>query len=134
VESCRARLQQLVIFELDWEAGNSLPFILHYFIFGDRIGFESIWNNYPKMSAASPISRTQLYSQGSRKDKRSVKEIPLTNSDQKAKVDDEDYGLVMKHKWFLNRDGYAQTYINGKPVLMQNFIMAIMQLQKIRHI
>lgn len=63
-----------------------------------------------------------------------MKEIPLSNSKEVAIVDDDDYDLVMKHKWRKNRDGYAETRINGKPVLMQNFIMAIMQLQKIRHI
>ena len=44
-------------------------------------------------------------------------------------MDDEDFDRVMKHEWHLydapNGMQYARTVIDGKFVLMQNFIMGI---------
>lgn len=36
-----------------------------------------------------------------------MKEIPLVNSDRKAKVDDEDYEWASQYEWFLSPEGYA---------------------------
>ena len=45
-------------------------------------------------------------------------------------IDDEDYDEVKKHKWYINRKGYAQRnrkYSNGRrdslPVLLHGFIL-----------
>lgn len=50
-----------------------------------------------------------------------VKEVPLTNSNQKAKVDDCDFEFVLKHgPWRFDRlTGYA---VNGEGVFMQDLI------------
>lgn len=62
-----------------------------------------------------------------------MKYIPLTNSDKQAIVDDEDYELVMKHNWYLNGSGYAQTSINGHDVSMHRFIIRAIQDQEVDH-
>lgn len=62
-----------------------------------------------------------------------MKYIPLTNSDQKAIVDDEDYELVMKYQWHLSSAGYAQTSINDRLVPMHRLIMDAMKGQEVDH-
>lgn len=62
-----------------------------------------------------------------------MKYIPLTNSDQKAIVDDEDYELVMQHRWYINGAGYAQTSINGRDISMHRFIINAIQGQEVDH-
>ena len=58
-----------------------------------------------------------------------MKFIPLTNSDEKAIVDDEDYEWLAQFKWHYH-DGYVRTYMNGMPVYMHNLIYAVMEYQK----
>jgi hypothetical protein len=40
-------------------------------------------------------------------------------------VDQEDEALISQHSWSLHSQGYAQTIINGKTVLMHRLIMAV---------
>jgi len=51
-----------------------------------------------------------------------MKYIPLTNSNKKAIVDDENYALVSRFSWHKTKDGHAGTYIHGELVLMENLI------------
>lgn len=62
-----------------------------------------------------------------------MKEIPLTNSSQKAIIDDEDYDLVMQYKWHLSSAGYAQTSINDHLVPMHRLIMDAIKGQEVDH-
>lgn len=62
-----------------------------------------------------------------------MKEIPLTNSDKKAIVDDEYYELVMQHNWYLNGSGYANTSINGNDVSLHRFIINAIKGQEVDH-
>lgn len=50
-----------------------------------------------------------------------MKLIPLSKG-KFAKVDDEDYLRLIKHKWYEN-DGYAITYQKGKRIRMHRLIM-----------
>ena len=40
-------------------------------------------------------------------------------------IDDDDFDMVSQHKWYLGKDGYAETSINGKTTGMQRFILNI---------
>lgn len=62
-------------------------------------------------------------------------EIPLTQ-DCVALVDDEDYPLVIPHRWHLHEDGrrrYARGMVDGKRILMHRFIMQPARHEKIDH-
>lgn len=39
-----------------------------------------------------------------------MKEIPLTNSPLMAIIDDEDFDLVSKYKWYLHKHGHCEGY------------------------
>lgn len=57
-----------------------------------------------------------------------MRQIPLTQG-QVALVDDEDWELVSRHKWYAKKDDrdvyYAETRINGKMVLMHRLILGV---------
>lgn len=61
-----------------------------------------------------------------------MKYITLTNSMERAKVDDEDFEFINQYEWHLTDKGYAGTYINGRLVLMQNMVWMMMQAEKER--
>ena len=54
-----------------------------------------------------------------------MKEIPLTNSDRVAIIDDEDFEKVSKHRWFLTFKGYVKstTRIEGKQRRLHRIIL-----------
>ena len=58
-----------------------------------------------------------------------MKYIPLTGTDKKAIVDDEDYLRVSKNKWQIQSNGYARRTIKVKGVykglLLHRFILDI---------
>lgn len=58
-----------------------------------------------------------------------MKQIPLTNSEKAATVDDDDYDFVMWYKWQFE-DGFAVTEINGREVEMGSLIMSRMLRQR----
>lgn len=54
-----------------------------------------------------------------------MQEIPLTNSNKLAKVDDEDAPWVNQYDWYLTPEGYAARDIGeGQFVYMHEEIMA----------
>lgn len=53
-----------------------------------------------------------------------MKEIPLTQ-DKVALVDGEDYEALSKHKWHLNNQGYASSWIDSQKVSMHRFILGL---------
>ena len=63
-----------------------------------------------------------------------MKEIPLTNSDQVAIVDDDDFERVSALTWWMNGPGYADGWVNGKGCLMHRFIMGAEKGQEIDHV
>ncbi len=51
-----------------------------------------------------------------------MKEIPLINSKNKAKVSDEDYDFIMQWDWYESQDGYAvrpDTDTTGNPCFIE---------------
>jgi hypothetical protein len=50
-------------------------------------------------------------------------EVPLANGRGVALVDAEDAERVLRHRWCLHPQGYAQARIGGKLVLMHRFVM-----------
>lgn len=49
--------------------------------------------------------------------------IPSNNSKLRIKVDDEDYPLLSRFKWFITAAGYAKTHIRGmKQVSMHHLV------------
>lgn len=62
-----------------------------------------------------------------------MKFIPLTNSDQKAIVDDEDLDRCLIHNWYINGPGYVMTTIKRKTVFLHSYIMGVMDGEEIDH-
>jgi hypothetical protein len=62
-----------------------------------------------------------------------MKEIPLTNSEQKAIVDDEDLDRCLLHNWYTNGPGYVMTTIKGKTVFLHSFVMGAKEGEEIDH-
>lgn len=93
-----------------------------------------MWLGQPqKGSASSPFTSRILQWNGSERRKR-VKEIPLSNSDKYAIVDDSDYELVSKYNWHLNGPGYPETTIKGKTVFLHTLIMGKVEGKEVDHI
>jgi hypothetical protein len=66
-----------------------------------------------------------------------VKEIPLTNSNLVALVDDEDYERVMQYKWCVDRGRktfYAKAWVKGKVTRMHRFILNAKPKEEVDHI
>lgn len=61
-----------------------------------------------------------------------MKKIPLSQG-KHAIVDDQDYGLIKKYKWWYH-EGYARGWVNGKSILMHRFILNLSQDQRVDHI
>lgn len=53
-----------------------------------------------------------------------MKEIPLTNSELFALVDDEDYEIVSEHDWHFNK-GYAETRIYRNTISLHRFVLGL---------
>jgi hypothetical protein len=60
-----------------------------------------------------------------------MKEIPLTQG-KVALVDDNDYGIVSKHKWYCHH-GYAVGWVEKKKILMHRFIMKAKPTDEVDH-
>lgn len=45
----------------------------------------------------------------------------------------QDADLVLPHSWYVNKDGYAQTNIEGKPVLMQRLLLGAVRGVEVDH-
>ena len=52
-----------------------------------------------------------------------MKRIELTTPGVYALVDDDDYGRLVEHNWWLNPDGYAKSKISGKTTSMNGLIL-----------
>jgi len=54
-----------------------------------------------------------------------MREIKLTNSDMVSIVDDGDYEVVSKHRWYLTTGGYviSTRRINGRYLYLHRFIL-----------
>jgi hypothetical protein len=85
-------------------------------------------------SGRFPDSTYLLYPQGSDRKSEAMKEIPLSNSELKAIVDDDEYERVSSHKWWINGSGYASSWIDKKDCFMHRFIMGAKKGQEIDHL
>src|SRR5436190_14009280 len=59
-----------------------------------------------------------------------VKDVKLFNKDYVmiesfSLIDAENYDEFIDYKWFLNSEGYCETILDGKPVLMHNLVVAL---------
>jgi hypothetical protein len=64
-----------------------------------------------------------------------MKEIKLGGKNGgTALVSEEDYELISKYKWYLNREGYASGFVDKKAWRMHRFIIKPSQDQQVDHI
>jgi hypothetical protein len=61
--------------------------------------------------------------------------VPVTGSERGALVDDEDFDVVIKNKWHLNKDGYAQRCSRKVPrvTLMHRQILGVSRAEMVDH-
>lgn len=53
-----------------------------------------------------------------------MKRVPLVNSEKTAQVDDEDWPLVARFRWYYwHEEGVAMTWINGELVEMGRLVL-----------
>lgn len=50
------------------------------------------------------------------------------------KIDSEDYPIVSKYKWCLDKQGYAKSHVNKKNILLHRLIMNPKEGQQVDHI
>ena len=67
-----------------------------------------------------------------------MKTIPIRKTSLVALVDDEDFGRVSNHKWYLSSLGYVNAQFPGKPkrkvTLLHRFVMGAVPGQELDHI
>ena len=51
-----------------------------------------------------------------------MKKIKLTNSKEKAMVDDEDFAFLNQFKWRIHTDGHVVTTVDNQLVYMHDLV------------
>jgi hypothetical protein len=62
-----------------------------------------------------------------------VREIPLSNSEAVAVVDDWRYEELRPFVWCLHEKGYAYGWVNGKPMKMHRLVADVVPGQEVDH-
>jgi hypothetical protein len=60
--------------------------------------------------------------------------IGYTTKRQKFYIDTEDYKKISKYSWYMDKDGYIATKINGKTTFLHRFIMNAQKGEYVDHI
>lgn len=60
--------------------------------------------------------------------------LAIVNSDSKCMVDDEDYAILSRYSWSLDRKGYAKTSAFGTTIKMHRFLLNAPKNKQVDHI
>ena len=63
-----------------------------------------------------------------------MRAVYSNSGDRVVTVDDADYDLVSKYRWYIHKRGYAMTCIDGAAVLMHRLIMQPAKNMQVDHI